>query len=101
MFTATRTVAGPGPAPFIADFTAAASFAEITTTGIFGSVGASLRIDALGIGCGGHARRQRIAVPEPAQFRVAALQHVAAAPVALRPHRSLQLAIVRRIAVED
>ncbi len=40
MSTAIRTVAGPGPDPFIADFKAAASFAEITTTGIFGSVGA-------------------------------------------------------------
>ena len=58
-------------------------------------------VDARGVRGGANPRRQRIAMPEPGVLRVAALQHLLAAPVAVWPRRPLRLAVVARITVED
>ena len=59
------------------------------------------RVEALGIGQRRGAGGQRISVPEPTVFRVAALEKIRRPPVALRPGLAARETIVCRIAVDE
>jgi hypothetical protein len=58
-------------------------------------------VDARRVGRGRHTWGQRITMPVPAVLRVAALEHLLAAPVAARPGRPFHLAVVGGVAVEN